>query len=74
MESIAYLALNKRLGCLHGDLLEDSIPAQMIRIVEEVFVYSGKLDFEPSIWKYVSTPTFKKAMKVYDEQTTLVLK
>lgn len=68
------MALNKRLGCLEGDLPENSEPAQLIRIVDDVFTYSGKLDFQPSIWKYIATPTFKKAMKVYDEQTTFVFK
>lgn len=72
LESIAYLALNRKLGCLQGDLPDDSIQAQMIRIAEEVFTYSGKLDFEPSPWRYISTPAYKKTMQIYDEQTKYV--
>ncbi|XP_077292892.1 cytochrome P450 CYP12A2-like [Arctopsyche grandis] len=70
LESIAYLALNTKLGCLQGELSEDSTPAKMIKISEEIFIYGGKLDVEPSAWKYYATPTYKRAMKVYDEQVT----
>lgn len=73
LESIAYLALNRRLGCLQGNLSDDSAPAKMIRLAEDVFTYSAKLDFQPSPWKYIATPTFKKTMKLYDEQTTYVI-
>lgn len=73
MESTAYLALNRKLGCLKGDLPEDSTPAKMIRIAEDVFTYGAKLDFEPSPWKYITTPTYIKTMRIYNEQTTFVL-
>ncbi|XP_077293107.1 cytochrome P450 CYP12A2-like isoform X1 [Arctopsyche grandis] len=70
LESIAYLALNTKLGSLQGELSDDSTPAKMIKIAEEIFIYGGKLDFEPSIWQYFATPTYKRAMKAYDEQVT----
>lgn len=69
LESIAYLALDRRLGCLQRNLPDDSTTVKMIQLAEDVFTYSAKLDFRPSPWKYIATPTFKKTMKLYDEQT-----
>ncbi|XP_077293104.1 cytochrome P450 CYP12A2-like isoform X2 [Arctopsyche grandis] len=70
LESITYLALNTKLGCLQGELSDDSTPAKMIKITEEVFIYLGKLDVEPNLSKFFATPTFKKAMKAYDDQVS----
>ncbi|XP_077292376.1 putative cytochrome P450 301a1, mitochondrial [Arctopsyche grandis] len=51
LESIKYLALNTKLGCFQGELSDDSTPAKMIKITEEVliyiYIYIGKLDVEP---------------------------
>lgn len=68
LESIAYLALDSRLNCLADDLPADSTPQKMVQNAQDLFTITEKLDFEPSIWKYVTTPTYKKAMKLYDDQ------
>lgn len=70
LESIGVVALGCRLNCLDPDLPDDSPVKKLIQCVHDLFVVADQLDFKPSIWKYYATPTFKKAMKLYEEQET----
>ncbi|GAB0094308.1 Cytochrome P450 [Sergentomyia squamirostris] len=65
LESIAYITMNMRLG-----LLVDKPDASVEKIMENLkslFDYINQLDFQPSIWKLVKTPVFRKQMQVMDE-------
>lgn len=68
LESIGVVALGGRLKCFDPNLPEGSPARKLIQMVHDIFIASDKLDFKPSIWRYISTPTFKRAMKVYEDQ------
>ncbi|KAG8188716.1 hypothetical protein JTE90_003972 [Oedothorax gibbosus] len=73
LESVAYMGLDTRLGCLKSDLSPDSDGMRIIQSVLTQFdcivkleAFSGYIQF----WKYFNTPTWKKftaASDVYAE-------
>ncbi|GAB0094309.1 Cytochrome P450 [Sergentomyia squamirostris] len=72
LESIAYITMNMRLG-----LLVDKPDASVQKIMENLKIFFDNinlLDFQPSIWKMVKTPTFKKHMQVMDELHDIISK
>lgn len=71
LESVGVIALGDRLNCFDPNLPEDSPARKLINVVHEVFVLAEELDFRPSLWRLFSTPTFKRAMKVYEDQENL---
>ncbi|XP_059060233.1 cytochrome P450 CYP12A2-like [Achroia grisella] len=71
LESIGVVALGDRLNCFDPNLPEDSPARRLIKVVHEVFILAEELDFKPSLWRLISTPKFKRAMKVYEEQENL---
>jgi cytochrome P450 family 49 subfamily A len=64
--AIAYIALDTRLGCLDANLAPHSEPQKMIDSVQVQFETLNKLDFGIRLWKYVSTPTWRKFVKAAD--------
>ncbi|XP_061378831.1 cytochrome P450 CYP12A2-like isoform X1 [Danaus plexippus] len=71
LESIGLVALGRRLNCFDPNLPEDSPVKELIKVVHEIFYCMYKLDFQPSLWRYFSTPAFKRAMKHYEDQIRL---
>nr|QZP43553.1 cytochrome P450 monooxygenase CYP333B64 [Ephestia elutella] len=71
LESIGVVALGGRLNCFDPKLPEDSPERQLIKVVHDIFEVAEQLDFKPSLWRYISTSTFKKAMHIYGEQERL---
>jgi hypothetical protein len=61
-----YIALDTRLGCLDANLAPDSEAQKMIDSVQVEAEALTKLDFGIPIWKYVSTPTWRKFVKAAD--------
>lgn len=72
LESVGVIALGGRIGCFESNLSEDSPVSKLIKNVRDTFEFADLLDNKPSLWRYISTPTFKKAMKTYQEQIELV--
>ncbi|XP_072941563.1 cytochrome P450 CYP12A2-like [Epargyreus clarus] len=68
LESIGVVALGGRLNCFDPNLPQDSPARQLIQVVHDVFTVAEQLDFRPSMWRYIHTPLFKKAMKLYEHQ------
>ena len=66
LESIGTVALGIRLNCFDPNLPADSPEWQLIQCVHDLFGIANELDFKPSIWRWYATPTFKKAMKLYE--------
>ncbi|PSN49513.1 putative cytochrome P450 301a1 [Blattella germanica] len=66
LESIVYIALDKRMGCLDDNLSPDSEPQKMIDAVQGIFDSTFALDLRPSPWKIVSTPAWRKLVKSSD--------
>lgn len=68
LESVGVVGLGTRLGCLSDDLPQDHPAYQLIHAALDILDLSFKLEFLPSIWKYYSTPSFKKLVKALDTQ------
>ncbi|XP_046391143.1 probable cytochrome P450 49a1 [Ischnura elegans] len=66
LESIAYVALDTRLGCLRENLPQDSEGQKMIDAVGDFFDCLFDLEMGLSIWKYYSTPSWKRFVRALD--------
>ncbi|XP_045459745.1 cytochrome P450 CYP12A2-like [Melitaea cinxia] len=71
LESIGVVALGGRINCLDRNLPENSPEKKLIHTIHQIFHIVDELDFKPSLWRYVTTPGFKKAMKLYENQVEL---
>lgn len=70
LESIGVVALGCRLNCLDPNLPDDSPARRLIKCVHDIFVAAEALEFQPNLWKWISTPAYKKTMALYKEQET----
>jgi hypothetical protein len=61
-----YIALDTRLGSLGANLASDSEPQKMIDSVKVMFESLYKLEIGLQIWKYVSSPMWRKFVKASD--------
>ncbi|XP_071446339.1 probable cytochrome P450 49a1 [Hetaerina americana] len=66
LESIAYVALNTRLGCLASNLAPDSEPQRLIDAVSVFFETSFQLDSGIPLWKIFPTRSWKKFVNALD--------
>ncbi|XP_063635636.1 cytochrome P450 CYP12A2-like [Cydia splendana] len=71
LESIGVVALGTRLNCFDPNLPADSPARKLIQNIHDVFQIPGKLDFGTSPWRWFSTPAFRRAMRLYEEQESL---
>ncbi|CAH2091755.1 unnamed protein product [Euphydryas editha] len=71
LESIGVVALGGRINCLDRNLPENSPEKKLINTIHQIFNVVEELDFKPSLWRYISTPGFKKVMKLYEDQVEL---
>ncbi|XP_026746058.1 cytochrome P450 CYP12A2-like [Trichoplusia ni] len=71
LESIGTVALGCRLNCFRKDLPDDSPEKQLIQCIHDLFIIANEIDFKPNLWRYFSTPLFKKAMRLYEHHETL---
>ncbi|XP_021188293.3 cytochrome P450 CYP12A2 [Helicoverpa armigera] len=68
LESVAFVALGSRIGCLDDTQPEDHPGRQLMQCSKDIIENAFELEFLPSVWKYISTPAFKKIMKTYETQ------
>lgn len=68
LESIAYIALDTRINILN-DKNHSSDGHKLVRAVRDFFDLSFELEVKPSLWRYISTPAFKKQMAALDTMT-----
>ncbi|XP_071452498.1 probable cytochrome P450 301a1, mitochondrial [Hetaerina americana] len=66
LESIAYVALDTRLGCLESNLAPDSEPQRIIDAVNTILEEMFNLQFSMPFWKLFPTPTWKKFVQAND--------
>lgn len=71
LETMGVLALDTRLGVLEAEQSEEA--KEIIGLVRDVFELTYHLDVEVSLWKYFSTPSYKKLMRVFDDLTRLIM-
>lgn len=69
LESIGYIAFEKRLGCLENNLSNDSEAQNMIHSVNEMFDAMYYLETMPAFWKYVKTPKLQQLIRALDYLT-----
>lgn len=75
LESLASMALDKRLGCLDDDIKEDSEAMRMIRAAHGTFQGMNDLLFVPlRIWKYIPIKTWRKFIEAQDEFAKIAFK
>jgi hypothetical protein len=58
--------LDARLGCLKPNLAADSEPYRLIHAADEAFELLFKLDGGIPLWKYITTPSWKRFVKAMD--------
>jgi cytochrome P450 family 49 subfamily A len=66
LAAIAFVALDTRLGCLEPNLDPDSEPQLMINSLQTQINCVYKMEMKLPLWKYVSTPTWRKFVKASD--------
>ncbi|XP_035220008.1 LOW QUALITY PROTEIN: probable cytochrome P450 12a4, mitochondrial [Stegodyphus dumicola] len=77
LESIAFVGLDTRLGCLESNLLPESDGLRMINSVQTQFDLMNKLEAFAGnfqFWKYFPTPTWKKFIKAADVFTEIAFR
>ncbi|XP_013145296.1 PREDICTED: probable cytochrome P450 12a5, mitochondrial isoform X1 [Papilio polytes] len=67
LESVAYIGLGKKLGCLRDDVDNEKAEV-LIKCARDIMDFAYKLEFSPSVWRYFETPTLKKMIKTLDLQ------
>ncbi|XP_050678109.1 cytochrome P450 CYP12A2-like isoform X6 [Leptidea sinapis] len=72
LESVSAVILGTRLNCFNTDIPDDSPIKRLVKSVHDVFYMSEELDLKPGLWRFISTPMFKKAMNIYEEQSNLI--
>ncbi|XP_078680497.1 putative cytochrome P450 CYP44 [Branchiostoma floridae x Branchiostoma belcheri] len=72
LESLSLVVLGKRLGCLTLDqLAEDSDAQRMISAILDFFFYFAKLEMSLPVYKYISTPAWKKFVRANDTMISI---
>ncbi|KAJ8724864.1 hypothetical protein PYW07_015822 [Mythimna separata] len=71
LESIATVALGCRLNCFERNLPADSPEWQLIQCVHDLFTIMNEIDFKPNLWRFFSTPLYKRAMNLYERHENL---
>ncbi|KAG8226449.1 hypothetical protein J437_LFUL003441 [Ladona fulva] len=74
LESIATIALDKRLGCLEPNLPPDSETQRMIDSAQSLITCLDVLELRPPLWKMISTPNWKKLVNALDYFTEVAMK
>ncbi|KAK7072243.1 hypothetical protein SK128_017315 [Halocaridina rubra] len=69
LESVALVALNRRLGCLEANLPQDSEAMTLIKETNSMFENIAKCEFGPPFWriKFLPSPTYNKLRKSHSE-------
>ncbi|XP_017845037.1 probable cytochrome P450 12a4, mitochondrial [Drosophila busckii] len=65
LESVSVVALDKQLGLLK-DATTTKETLLLFKSLDEFFTYAAILEIQPSLWRYIETPMFKKLMKAFD--------
>ncbi|XP_030572608.1 probable cytochrome P450 12d1 distal, mitochondrial [Drosophila novamexicana] len=69
-ESIALIAFNRQMGIIRKNR-DNPDALRLFKSSRLIFQLSFKLDVQPSLWKFVSTPTFRKLMRILNESVDI---
>lgn len=73
LETICFIALDQRLNILNDDKNTDGKSKQLIDAVNHFLELSFALEIGPSLWRYISTPKYRKLMNSFDTMTDITL-
>ncbi|XP_075168743.1 cytochrome P450 CYP12A2-like [Haematobia irritans] len=65
LESVSVVALDRQLGLLSGNR-SDPKARQIFDCLNVFFALGYEIEFKPSIWKYIATPTYRKIIQAMD--------
>lgn len=71
-EAVALVALNKEVGLIRSKN-SNPVAERLFECSRKSFEYAYALDIQPSMWKFIKTPTFYKSMKVQDDLFNITL-
>ncbi|XP_046395351.1 probable cytochrome P450 301a1, mitochondrial [Ischnura elegans] len=74
LESIAYVALDTRLGCLEPSLASDSEQQTMIDAVNTILNEMYNMELGMPLWKLIPTPAWRKFVKAQDTFLEVTMK
>ncbi|KAI8115282.1 Cytochrome P450 CYP12A2 [Lucilia cuprina] len=66
LESVSVVALDKQLGLITKNR-DNPAAKELFQALNDFFTYSVEVEFKPSLWRYIKTPTFKKLMAALDK-------
>ncbi|XP_037952274.1 cytochrome P450 CYP12A2-like [Teleopsis dalmanni] len=72
LESVAVVALDKQLGLI-SNKRDDPAARRFLKIITELFTLAAELEFQPPVWKIISTTKFKRTMQLLDEVQGITL-
>jgi len=65
-ESLGLVAFDRQMGLIRQNQ-NNPDALRLFKLTKETLRYVFKVDYQPSMWKYISTPTFRKMMRLLDE-------
>lgn len=65
LESVSVVALDRQLGLINTNR-DDPQAKILFDNLTEFFELSAVIEFQPSLWRYIATPTYTKIMKAMD--------
>ncbi|CAH0585749.1 unnamed protein product [Chrysodeixis includens] len=68
LESVAFVALGSRMGCITDELTEDHPARKLMQCGKDIIETAFSIEFLPNPWKYISTPGYRKIMRTYETQ------
>ncbi|XP_068145178.1 probable cytochrome P450 12d1 proximal, mitochondrial [Drosophila tropicalis] len=72
-ESLALVAFDRQMGIIRKRR-DNPDALTLFRTSREIFRLTFELDIQPSMWKYVSTPTYRKMMRALNESLNVAQK
>ncbi|KAH8348640.1 hypothetical protein KR084_009331, partial [Drosophila pseudotakahashii] len=72
-DSLGLVAFDRQMGLISRNR-DNPDALRLFDVTKEALKCMFKVDFQPSMWKYISTPTFRKMMRLLDESLEVTLR
>ncbi|KAI8039818.1 probable cytochrome P450 12d1 proximal, mitochondrial [Drosophila gunungcola] len=72
-ESLALVAFDRQMGLIRQNR-DNPDALTLFQTTRDIFRLTFKLDFQPSMWKVISTPTYRKMKKTLNDSLNVALK
>ncbi|XP_047106300.1 probable cytochrome P450 49a1 [Schistocerca piceifrons] len=74
LESVARVALDRRLGCLSADAASREEPRAILAAIKDFFPLVAHVELRLPLWRLVATPAFNRYIAALDTFTRVCLK